>query len=96
MPAAELRPIDSAAPPQTLDERLVEWTVRGVLLPPQPSTRSALAYPVGAKKPGALRREQREVTTAFHAELSLIAPDRALSEEIARVLEAGSVRGADC
>jgi len=44
----------------------------------------------------ALCRERREVTRAFHAELSLIAPDRALSEEIARVLEAGYVRGADC
>jgi len=44
----------------------------------------------------ALCRERREVTKAFHAELSLIAPDRALSEEIARVLEAGYVRGADC
>jgi len=44
----------------------------------------------------ALRREQREVTKAFHAELSLIAPDRALSEELARVLGAGYVRGADC
>ncbi len=44
----------------------------------------------------ALRREQREITDAFHAELALIAPDRALSEEIARVLEAGYVRGADC
>lgn len=44
----------------------------------------------------ALHREQRAITDAFHAELSLIAPDRALSEEIARVLEAGYVRGADC
>jgi len=44
----------------------------------------------------ALCRERREVTRAFHAELSLIAPDRALSEEIARVVEAGYVRGADC
>jgi len=61
-PAAELRPIDPAAPPQTLDERLAELAVRGVLLPPKPSARSALAYPVGAKKPGALRRflDERE------------------------------------
>ncbi|PHX65624.1 MAG: hypothetical protein CK550_03955 [Gemmatimonadetes bacterium] len=44
----------------------------------------------------ALRREQCEITDAFHADLSLIAPDRALSDEIARVLEAGYVRGADC
>jgi len=61
-PAAELRPIDPTAPPQTLDERLAELTVRGVLLPPKPSARSALAIPVGAKKPGALRRflDERE------------------------------------
>jgi len=44
----------------------------------------------------ALRREQRDITNVFHADLSLIAPDRALSQEIARVLEAGYVRGADC
>lgn len=44
----------------------------------------------------ALRREQRDLTDAFHAEVALIAPDRALSDEIARVLEAGYVRGADC
>jgi len=43
----------------------------------------------------ALRRAQREITDAFHAELSLIAPDRGLSEELARVLDAGSVCGAD-
>ena len=44
----------------------------------------------------ALRREQCELTDAFHADVSLVAPDRALSEEIARVLEAGYMRGADC
>jgi len=61
-PAAELRPIDPAAPPPTLDERLAELTVRGVLLPPQPPTRGDSAYPVGARKPGALRRflDERE------------------------------------
>jgi predicted nucleic acid-binding protein len=44
----------------------------------------------------ALRREQCELTDAFHADLALVTPDRALSEEIARVLEAGYLRGADC
>ena len=44
----------------------------------------------------ALRREQCELTDAFHAAVALVAPDRALSDEIARVLEAGYVRGADC
>ena len=44
----------------------------------------------------ALRREQCELTDAFHADIALVAPDRALSDEIARVLEAGYVRGADC
>jgi GAF domain-containing protein len=44
----------------------------------------------------ALRREQCELTNAFHADVALVAPDRALGDEIARVLEAGYVRGADC
>lgn len=44
----------------------------------------------------ALRREQCELTDAFHADIALVTPDRALSDEIARVLEAGYVRGADC
>lgn len=44
----------------------------------------------------ALRREQCELTDAFHADVALVAPDRALSDEIARVLGAGYVRGADC
>ena len=55
-PAAELRPIDPAARPQTLDERLAELTVRGVLLPPKQPTSRDIVYPLGAKKPGALRR----------------------------------------
>ncbi len=67
-----------------------------MLWPPKRPTRSDTVYPVGPRKAGALRCEQCEITDAFHADLSLIAPDRALSDEIARVLEAGYVRGADC
>ncbi len=44
----------------------------------------------------ALRREQCEITDEFHSDVSLIAPDRALSAELAAVLEAGYARGADC
>lgn len=44
----------------------------------------------------AMHREHRDLTDAYHAEVALIAPDRSLSEEITRVLEAGDVRGADC
>ena len=61
-PAAELRPIDASARPQTLDERLAELTIRGVLLPPKRSTRSDTMYAMGARRPGALRRflDERE------------------------------------
>jgi prevent-host-death family protein len=53
-PAAELRPIDPNARPQSLDERLAELTARGVLLTPKPSDRSS--YPIGPRKAGALQR----------------------------------------
>lgn len=44
----------------------------------------------------AFRREGAEYETGIAADLSWLVPDRPLTEEIARVLEAGYVRGADC
>lgn len=55
-PAAELRPIDAAARPQTLDERLAELTTRGVLLKPKQSACNDAMPPIGPRKAGALRR----------------------------------------
>ncbi len=52
-PAAELRPIDPSARPQSLAERLAELTARGVVLKPK---RPDSSYPIGPRKTGALRR----------------------------------------
>lgn len=54
-PAAELRPIDRSLQPQTIEQRFAELTARGVVLPPRRSGRDN-DYPMGKKKPGALRR----------------------------------------
>jgi prevent-host-death family protein len=53
-PAAELRPIDPSARPQSLDQRLAELTARGIVLTPKrPDSGS---YPIGPRKTGALQR----------------------------------------
>jgi prevent-host-death family protein len=57
-PAAELRPIDPFARPQSLNERLAELTARGILLKPKRSDSSS--YPIGPRKAGALRRFLRD------------------------------------
>lgn len=44
----------------------------------------------------AFRREGVEFAAGVAADLSWLIPDRPLTEEIARVLESGYVRGADC
>lgn len=44
----------------------------------------------------AARRENAPVDDGWFAALSWVLPERALTEEIARVLEAGYIRGADC
>lgn len=44
----------------------------------------------------ACKREDRLVDDQWFAAIEWIQPDRPLSVEIARVLEAGHVRGADC
>lgn len=61
VPAAELRPIDASAVPQTLEERLNELEARGVILKGRRGSRAA-AFPVGDTKRGALKRflEERE------------------------------------
>ena len=53
-PAAELRPIDPSAQPQSLDKRLAELTARGIVLKPKRPDSSS--YPIGPRKTGALQR----------------------------------------
>lgn len=60
VPAAELRPIDSAARPLTLDERLAELDARGALVPARRSPRDTDAFPIGPTVPGALKRFIKE------------------------------------
>lgn len=55
-PAAELRPIDTAARPQTLDERLAELEARGAIVRSKLKPGDARAFPVGPRRPGALKR----------------------------------------
>ncbi len=61
-PAAELRPIDPKARPQSLEDRLIELSARGVLLPPKRAARSENSYPASTKRVGALKRflDERE------------------------------------
>lgn len=44
----------------------------------------------------ALAREGREITDAWSASIDYVIVNRPLSSELARVLEAGYLRGADC
>lgn len=44
----------------------------------------------------ALRREGREVTNVWSSAIEFVIVDRPLSAEVARVLAAGYLRGADC
>lgn len=44
----------------------------------------------------AFRREDAKYETGIAQDVSWLIPDRPLTEEITRVLEAGYVRGADC
>ena len=53
-PAAELRPIDPSARPQSLNERLAELTARGIVL--KPKRPDSGSYPIGPRNAGALRR----------------------------------------
>jgi prevent-host-death family protein len=55
-PAAELRAIDETARPQTLDDRLSELDSRRAIVRAKRKPRDAHAFPVGARKPGALKR----------------------------------------
>ena len=61
-PAAELRPIERTAPKQTNAERYEELTRRGLVTPARVRPSDAQAWPVGARKPGALKRflEERD------------------------------------
>ncbi len=55
-PAAELRAIDETTRPQTLDERLAELGSHGGLVRAKRKPRDAGAFPIGPRRPGALKR----------------------------------------
>ena len=55
-PVAELRPIEKLSQPQTLDERVAELTARGEILPSTRKPSDPGSFPVGKRKPGALKR----------------------------------------
>ena len=55
-PVAELRPIESHPIKQTLEERIADLTARGAILPSKISPSEPRSFPLGPKKPGALKR----------------------------------------
>lgn len=61
-PVAELRPFQPADRPPTLEERVAVLAERGGLSLPRRAPSDPLAFQVGPRKPGALRRflDQRE------------------------------------
>lgn len=59
-PAAELRAIDESARPQSLEERLAELDSRRAIVRASRKPRDAAAFPIGARRPGALKRFLKE------------------------------------
>lgn len=64
-PVAELRPIEKADEPprrQTLEERIAELTALGAITPARMKPSDPRAFPIGKRKPGALKRflDERE------------------------------------
>ncbi len=56
-PVAELRPIEkSVAKKQTIDERIADLEMRGVITPAKMKPSDPRAFPIGKRKPGALQR----------------------------------------
>lgn len=55
-PAAELRPITPATGPESNEQRLEALHARGLLSPARVASSAANAWPIGAKKRGALKR----------------------------------------
>lgn len=62
VPAAELRPIDPSARPQTLDARLAELDARGAITATRNAPTAPGAFPIGPRVPGGLKRflEERD------------------------------------
>jgi prevent-host-death family protein len=59
-PVAELRPIDVALRTQTLDDRLAELQSRRAITNVRRQPRDAGAFPIGARRRGALKRFLKE------------------------------------
>ena len=56
VPAAELRPINHSAHPQSLEERLAELGARGAIAPGRRSPAETGAFPIGPRVAGGLKR----------------------------------------
>lgn len=56
VPAAELRPVDVSARPQSLEERLAELDARGAIVRARRSPADTDAFPIGPRSRGALKR----------------------------------------
>ncbi len=59
-PAAELRPVDPATRPQTLEERLADLDARGAVVRANRAPADARAFPIGPRRRGALQRFLKE------------------------------------
>ena len=59
-PAAELRPVGPAAVNQSNVERHEELKAKGLITPASMRPADARAWPIGARKPGALKRFLKE------------------------------------
>lgn len=61
-PVAELRPIESPRPAQTLAERVAELEAIGAISPAKRKPGEKLHFPIGEPNPGALQRflEERD------------------------------------
>ena len=55
-PVAELRPIEAQPATPSLDQRVAEMTARGEVIPSKRKPSDPGAFPLGKRKPGALKR----------------------------------------
>ena len=55
-PVAELRPVETVERKQTIEERIAELTAQGAIIPAALKPSDPGAFPIGKRKPGALKR----------------------------------------
>jgi prevent-host-death family protein len=59
-PAAELRPVSSSGERQSADERIADLDARGLIMGSKRTAGTALLFPIGPPKTGALQRFLKE------------------------------------